>query len=185
MMYMKKAFLPLVVLCCIGLIAGCKGGAENQDAADTFAGSNTSNIDTVSQYKETKDIYVDGKQTEYVLISPCKGCFDSVHNVENDSVAWGDFGFADGLWYYLYECSQKLQSMGVKYHETSADKTVFCQGDVAYRPQDSCDYGVLIVKPDCRFEFVDLTYILFGQDYSEQYIYSPIKHQHYETTQPD
>ena len=44
---------------------------------------------------------------------------------------------------------------------------------------------VLIVKPGCRFEFVVLTYILFGQDYSEQYIYSPIKHQHYETTDPD
>ena len=92
-----RTFFTLAVLCAVAMMAGCKSGAENQDAVDTFAGSNTSNIDTVSQYKETKDIYVDGKQTEYVLISPCKGCFDSVHNVENDSVAWGDFGFADGL----------------------------------------------------------------------------------------
>lgn len=182
---MRKAFLTLAVLCDVAMMAGCKSGTANETAGDTSFKGVVSVGDTVSQYRETADVYVDGKQTEYVLISPCKGCFDSVHNVENDSVAWGDFGFADGLWYYLYECSQKLQSMGVKYHETSADKTVFCQGDVAYRPQDSCDYGVLIVKPDCQFEFVDLTYILFGQDYSEQYIYSPIKQKHYGTTQPD
>ena len=167
---MKKAFLTLAVLCVVGMMAGCKSGAENQDAADTFAGSNTSNIDTVSQYKETEDIYVDGKQTEYVLIFRSNECWEKMlHDLENDSAALEDFYVAeDDLMYYIYECGQKLQWMGVKYHETSADKTVFCQGDIAYRPQDSCDCGVLIVKPGCQFEFVDLMDFLYGQEYSEQ-----------------
>ncbi len=167
---MKKAILTLAVLCAVGMMAGCKSGAENQDAADTFAGSNTSNIDTVSQYKETEDIYVDGKQTEYVLIFRSNECWGKMlHDLENDSAALEDFYVAeDDLMYYIYECGQKLQRMGVKYHETSADKTVFCQGDIAYRPQDSCDCGVLIVKPGCQFEFVDLMDFLYGQEYSEQ-----------------
>ncbi|MBQ3788839.1 MAG: hypothetical protein II849_08580 [Bacteroidales bacterium] len=167
---MKKAILTLAVLCAVGMMAGCKSGAENQDAADTFAGSNTSNIDTVSQYKETEDIYVDGKQTEYVLIFRSNECWEKMlHDLENDSAALeGFYVAADDLMYYIYECSQKLQRMGGKYHETSADKTVFCQGDIAYVPQDSCDCGVLIVKPGCQFEFVDLMDFLYGQEYSEQ-----------------
>ena len=167
---MKKVFLALAVLCAVGMMAGCKSGAENQDAADTFAGSNTSNIDTVSQYKDTEDIYVDGKQTEYVLIFRSNECWEKMlHDLENDSAALeGFYVAADDLMYYIYECSQKLQRMGGKYHETSADKTVFCQGDIAYVPQDSCDCGVLIVKPGCQFEFVDLMDFLYGQEYSEQ-----------------
>ena len=167
---MKKVFLTLAVLCAVAMMAGCKSGAENQDAADTFAGSNTSNIDTVSQYKETEDIYVDGKQTDYVLIFRSNECWEKMlHDLENDSAALEDFYVAaDDLMYYIYECSQKLQRMGGKYHETSADKTVFCQGDIAYVPQDSCDCGVLIVKPGCQFEFVDLMDFLYGQENSEQ-----------------
>ena len=32
---MKKAFLPLVVLCCIGLMAGCKSGTATNDTIAT------------------------------------------------------------------------------------------------------------------------------------------------------
>ena len=32
---MKKAFLTLAVLCAVGMMAGCKGGAEHQDTTDS------------------------------------------------------------------------------------------------------------------------------------------------------
>ena len=37
---MKKAILTLAVLCCIGLIAGCKSGNTNGSACDTMAAVN-------------------------------------------------------------------------------------------------------------------------------------------------
>ena len=176
---MKKAILTLVVLCCIGLIAGCKSSGEpaeldeamaNEAAGDTSFNGIVSVGDTVSQYRETADVYVDGKQTEYVLIFRSNECWEKMlHDLENDSAALEGFYVAADDWgYYYYECGQKLEKMGVKYHKTSADKTVFCQGDIAYVPQDSCDCGVLIVKPGCQFEFVDLMDFLYGQEYSEQ-----------------
>jgi len=185
---MKKAFLTLVVLCAVAMMAGCKGGGTpaeldkagmprelaertaNETAGDTSFKGVVSVGDTVSQYRETADVYVDGKQTEYVMIFRSSECWEKMlHDLENDSAALEDFYVAaDDLMYYSYECGQKLQRMGVKYHETSADKTVFCQGDIAYVPQDSCDCGVLIVKPGCQFEFVDIMDFLYGQDYSEQ-----------------
>lgn len=35
---MKKAFLTLVVLCAMAMMTGCKGGAANEDAADSIIG---------------------------------------------------------------------------------------------------------------------------------------------------
>ena len=176
---MKKAFLTLAVLCGIGLIAGCKSSGEpaeldeamaNEAAGDTSFNGIVSVGDTVSQYRETADVYVDGKQTEYVLIFRSNECWGKMlHDLENDSAALEGFYVAADDWgYYYYECGQKLEKMGVKYHKTSADKKIFCQGDIAFIPQDSCTSGVLIVKPGCQFEFVDLMDFLYGQEYSEQ-----------------
>ena len=176
---MKKAILTLVVLCCIGLIAGCKSSGEpaeldeamaNEAAGDTSFNGIVSVGDTISQYRETEDVYVGGEQTEYVFIFRSKECWERMlHDVENDSAALEGFYVAADDWgYYYYECGQKLEKMGVKYHKTSADKKIFCQGDIAFIPQDSCTSGVLIVKPGCQFEFVDLMDFLYGQEDSEQ-----------------
>ncbi|MBR4773718.1 MAG: hypothetical protein IK010_04730 [Bacteroidales bacterium] len=170
---MKKAFLLSAIVCALGMMTACKSGTANENTADSSADSTHMQgqpyTDT-SMFKKTEDIYVDGNQTEYVFIFRSEGCFyRMLHDVENDSVELENFYIAeDDLGYYCYECSQKLESMGVKYHETSADKTVYCQGGLAYRPQDCCDCGVLIVKPGCQFEFVDLMEFLFGQEDSEQ-----------------
>jgi hypothetical protein len=167
---MKNAIMTLAVLCGIGLMAGCKSGTANDAAGDTSSEGVVSVGDTVPQYRETEDVYVDGEQAEYVLIFRSKKCWERMlHDVENDSTALeGFYVAADDLGYYYYECGQKLEKMGVKYHETSADKKVFCQGDIAFVPQDSCTSGVLIVKPGCQFEFVDLMDFLYGQEDSEQ-----------------
>ena len=158
------------MLCAMGLFVACKGGvspaesdmATANEAADTISES----IDTVSQYRVTEDVYVNGNQTEYVMIFCSKGCIERMlHDVENDSAELDNFYVAmDDLGYYYHLCHERLESMGVKYHETSADKTVFCPGGMSFHPQDSCDYGVLIVKPGCQFEFVDLMDFLFGQE---------------------
>ena len=161
---MKNAFLLGALI--IGMFAACKGGATSEVATDSMIERDHSDIDIVSQYRGTEDVYVDGNQTEYVLIFRSEGCINRMlHEVENDSVAMEDFYVAmDDLGYYYYLCHERLERMGVKFHSTSADKKVFCQGGVAYRPQDSCACGVLMVKPGCRFEFVDLMDFLFGKE---------------------
>lgn len=157
------------LLCALGMMTACKSGTANGTVDDSTTDSmpqyEQSTADT-SMFKETEDIYVDGKRTEYVLIFRFNRCLERMlHDVENDSVELDNFYTAeDDLGYYYHECYQKLESMGVKHHETSADKTVYCQGGNAYRPQDSCDCGVLIVRPGCQFEFVDLMDFLYGQE---------------------
>ena len=161
------------MVCALGMMVACKSGTANENTADSLVDSTPMlgqlYSDTL-KFKKTEDVYVEGNQTEYVLIFRSEGClYRMLHEVENDSVELDNFYVAeDDLGYYYYECSQKLESMGVKYHEASADKTVYCQGGIAYRPQDSCACGVLIVKSDCQFEFIDLMEFLFGQEDSEQ-----------------
>ena len=150
---MKKALLLCTVI--IGLFTACNNGKTNEAAADTTVYTQT-DIDTVPQYKEAEDIYLDGKQTEYVLIFRSNGCSSRLlHEVENDSVALENFYIAeDDLGYYLYMCSERLEAIGAKWYETHADKTVFCQDGRTFQPHDSCDFGVLISKPGCPFEFI-------------------------------
>ena len=150
---MKKALLLGTVI--IGMLTACNNGKTNEAATDTAACTRTG-VDSVPQYKEAEDIHLDGKQTEYVLIFRANGCSDRLlREVENDSVALENFYIAeDDLGYYYYMCSERLEAIGAKWHETHADKTVFCQGDMAFQPQDSCDCGVLIIKPGCHFEFI-------------------------------
>ena len=161
------------MVCGLGMMVACKSGTANENTADSLVDSTPMlgqlYSDTL-KFKKTEDVYVEGNQTEYVLIFRSEECFyRMLHEVENDSVELDNFYVAeDDLGYYYYECSQKLESMGVKYHAASADKTVYCQGGIAYRPQDSCACGVLIVKSDCQFEFIDLMEFLFGQEDSEQ-----------------
>lgn len=45
-MYMKKAFLTLAVLCAVAMMAGCKGGAANEDASDTTVVCQRADTDT-------------------------------------------------------------------------------------------------------------------------------------------
>ena len=161
------------MVCALGMMTACKSGTTNENTADSSAINTPMHgqpYTYTSMFKKTEDIYVDGNQTEYVFIFRSEECFyRMLHEVENDSVERENFYIAeDDLGYYCYECSQKLEAMGVRYHETSADKTVYCQGGIAYRPQDSCACGVLIVKPGCQFEFVDLMEFLYGQEDSGQ-----------------
>lgn len=145
-------------------MAGCKSGTTNEETTDTAAVSTTTAADTIPQYRETEDIHLDGKETEYVLIFRSAGCAESMlREIGDDSVQLDDFYTAeDDLGYYYYMCYQRLEAMGVKYYETSADKKVYCQDGIVFAPQDSCACGVLIVKPGCRrFEFIDLMDFLY------------------------
>lgn len=166
---MKNLILLGAMVCVIGLFAGCRGGTTNEVAADSTVVCNHIDIDTVSPYREAEDVYVDGNKTEYVLIFQSKGCIDRMlRDVEDDSVKLEGFYVAMDDWgYYYNECYQKLEAMGAKYYETSADKTVYCRENIAYRPQDSCACGVLVIKPGCRFEFLELMDFLYQQEDSE------------------
>ena len=167
--YMKKIFLLGAVVYTIGMMAACKGGTAEGASAD---GTQDSILERERSYadssiqRETEDIYVDGTQTEYVLYFHSEGCVDRMlHDVENDSVALDNFYIAeDDLAYYLYECREKLRAMGVRFYEADADISVFCQDDMSFQPIDSCACGVLIVKPGCRFAFLDLMEFLFGHE---------------------
>ena len=145
-----KAVVIIAVLCGIGLTAGCKGGHKNGNTADT--------TDTVPQYKEAEDVYLDGKDTEYVLIFPSDRCFeDMLREIGGDSAGLDDFYVAqDDLGYYYYMCGQRLDAMDVKHYETSADKKVFCRGNLVFAPLDSCSCGVLIVQPNGQCGMVDV-----------------------------
>lgn len=150
---MKKAFLLCTVI--IGLFTACNNGKTNEAAADAVV-CTLPDIDAVPQYKEAVNIYPDGNQTEYVLIFRSNGCSDRLlREVENDSVALENFYITeDDLGYYYYMCSERLDAIGAKWYETHADKAVFCQDGRVFQPQDSCDFGMLIIKPGCPFEFI-------------------------------
>lgn len=167
---MKKIILTLAVLCCIGKIFGCKNGTANENTDTILPTMMARESCTIPEFKDARNVYLDGKQTEYVLLFRSAGCAERmIREIGDDSAALDDFYTAEGdLGYYYYMCRQRLEATGVKYYETSADKLVICQGDMAIGPHDSCACGVLIVMPSCRFKFVSFTDFLFQAENPEQ-----------------
>lgn len=163
---MKNAIITFALLFGIGLMTACKNAPTNGDTDTVPSVAEATAIDTIPKYKETEDIYLGGEQTEYVMIFRSSECIENMlRNIGDDSAQLEDFYTAeDDFGYYYYLCCKQLEEMRVNYYETSADKKVLCQGDVVFQNQDSCTVGLLIVKPGCKVEFVDIMQFLFPPD---------------------
>lgn len=164
---MKKAFYLIAAICTFTLLSACKNGTTPV----TTAAADTSDI---PQYRETEDVYAEGKQVEYVLIFPSEDCIErQLHEAEKDSAALEGFYVAsDDLGWYYYSCSERLIEMGAVYYETSADKTVHYTDlgeQREFRPEDGCDFGVFILDYVHEPEFIGFIDFLTLTDDTVQY----------------
>lgn len=164
---MKKAFYLIAAICTFTLMSACKNGTTTEPTA----AADTSDI---PQYNETRDVYAEGNQVEYVLIFPSTECIEQqLHEAEKDSVTLEGFYIAhDDLAWYYHLCAERLEEMGVVYYWTSADKTVHYTNlgeQREFRPEDGCDFGVFILDYVHEPEFIDLIDFLTLTDDTVQY----------------
>ena len=166
---MKKAFYLIAAICTFTLLSACKNGTttEPSTAADTS---------DIPQHNETRDVYAEGNQVEYVLIFPSTECIEQqLHEAEKDSVTLEGFYIAhDDLAWYFHLCRERLEEMGAVYYETSADKSVHypdldLDEQRVFRPDNDCECGVLILDHVHDPEFIGLIDFLTLTDDTVQY----------------
>ena len=151
---MKKLLLLCTLALAVAAITSCNGGAVNDNADNQ-----TDNGLMFEQFSE--DVHIDDS-VAYVLVF----CSDDYLNrtlkeLSGTSELDCFYTATDDLLWYLAKCRERLEEMGVKYYETTADKTIYYSSG-KFRAKNDSDCGVLLIEHGKEPVFIDYLQFLNG-----------------------